>query len=87
MITFDLLKSVANAINAFEGEKNKMRNTIEKFQDEINSLKKVKNKIVIYVNEKVEKNTRILGKRENSVIRERKIRLEVTIGKNYKEEN
>jgi predicted nucleotide-binding protein (sugar kinase/HSP70/actin superfamily) len=87
IIIFDLLISVANAVNAFESEKNKIKKAIKKLQDKVNFLKRAKDKIVIYINERVEEKARILEKYENNIAREGKIRLEIMIGADYEKEN
>jgi hypothetical protein len=62
IITFDLLKSVANTVNVFDDEKNRMEKATKKLEKEINSLKRIRDETVIYIDEKIEKKIRILRK-------------------------
>lgn len=86
-IAFDLLRSVANVVSALEVQKDATGQAIKELQDEVVSLKRVRDETVDYVDERAEDKIRTFGNFRNSCPREGKIKLEVTIGGNYGEEN
>lgn len=54
-ITFNLLRSVANAVTAFEDDKDRIGKAIKELQDEVNSLKRARDETVAYVGKRVKR--------------------------------